>query len=499
MARGRARTDSSASKQTMNVNSKKRPNEEQHQTLSKKLKAKQEGKTASKTETYIQASVKCIGGQKKVGQTSILHYIYKSSLGQSIHAQLRQCLQEPFVRSLGTYKLHRTASPFDRRVTCLEWHPTHPTTVAVGSKGGDIILWDYDMLNKRTFIQGMGPGDAISGMKFNQFNTNQLFTSSIWGATTLRDFSGSVVQVFAKTNSWDYWYCCLDVSVSRQMLVTGDNTGRLLLLGLDGHEIFKEKLHKAKVTHAEFNPRCDWLMATSSVDATVKLWDLRNIKDKSSYIAELPHEKPVNSVYFNPTDSTKLLTTDQRNQLRVYCSYDWSKPYQIIIHPHRQFQHLTPIKATWHPMYDLIVAGRYPDDQVLVNDKRTIDIYDANSGGIVHQLRDPNAAGIISLNKFSPAGDVLASGMGYNILIWNREDTLNSVNRKQTVEKVEDSGGRPGTSRSQHRTQQHTNRDRRAAADDAKLKKKLSSLSSTETKSKTKSKTECKTSKAKKK
>ncbi|XP_042600019.1 DNA damage-binding protein 2 [Cyprinus carpio] len=497
MARGTAQTDSSASKQTKNVNSKKRPNEEQTQTLSKKQKAKNEGKTAQKTETYIQASVKWIGGQKKVGQTSILHYIYKSSLGQSIHAQLRQCLQEPFIRSLRAYKLHRTASPFDRRVTCLEWHPTHPTTVAVGSKGGDIILWDYDMLNKRTFIQGMGPGDAITGMKFNQFNTNQLFVSSIWGATTLRDFTGSVVQVFAKTDSWDYWYCCVDVSVSRQMLVTGDSTGRLHLLGLDGHEIFKEKLHKAKVTHAEFNPRCDWLMATSSVDATVKLWDLRNIKDKSSYITELLHEKPVNSAYFNPTDSTKLLTTDQRNQIRVYCSYDWSKPYQIIVHPHRQFQHLTPIKATWHSMYDLIVAGRYPDDQVLVNDKRTIDIYDANSGGIVHQLRDPNAAGIISLNKFSPAGDVLASGMGYNILIWNREDKLNSVNGKQTMETVEDSGGRPGTSRSQRSTQQRTNRDRRAAADDAKLKKKLSS--STEAKSKTKSKTECKTSKAKKK
>lgn len=49
-------------------------------------------------------------------------------------------------------------------------------------------------------------------------------------------------------------------------------------------------------------------------------------------------------------------------------------------------------------MYDLIVAGRYPDDQVLPNDKRTIDIYDANSGGLVHQLRDPNAAGIISVS-----------------------------------------------------------------------------------------------------
>ncbi|XP_050990707.1 DNA damage-binding protein 2 isoform X1 [Labeo rohita] len=506
MARGRAQTDSSASRQTKKVNSKKRPNEEKPQTLSKKLKAKQEGKAASKAETYIQASVKWIGGQKKVGQTSILHYIYKSSLGQSIHAQLRQCLQEPFIRSLGTYKLHRTASPFDRRVTCLEWHPTHPSTVAVGSKGGDIILWDYDVLNKRTFIQGKGAGDFIGGMKFCPTDVSKIFVASGDGTVSVQSFEGLQNQILSRTpdcghdhHDLCYWYCCLDVSVSRQMLATGDNTGRLLLLGLDGHEIFKEKLHKAKVTHAEFNPRCDWLMATSSVDSTVKLWDLRNIKDKSSYIAELPHEKPVNSAYFNPTDSTKLLTTDQRNQIRVYCSYDWSKPYQIIIHPHRQFQHLTPIKATWHPMYDLIVAGRYPDDQVLVNDKRTIDIYDANNGSLVHQLRDPNAAGIISLNKFSPAGDVLASGMGYNILIWNGENTLNGVNRKQTTERVEDSEGRPGTSRSQRSTQQRTNRDRRAAADDAKLKKKLASLSSTETKSKTKSKTESKTSKAKKK
>lgn len=49
MARGTAQTDSSASKQTKNVNSKKRPNEEQTQTLSKKQKAKNEGKTAQKT------------------------------------------------------------------------------------------------------------------------------------------------------------------------------------------------------------------------------------------------------------------------------------------------------------------------------------------------------------------------------------------------------------------------------------------------------------------
>lgn len=33
------------------------------------------------------------------------------------------------------------------------------------------------------------------------------------------------------------WYCCVDVSVSRQMLVTGDNVGNLILLGLDGKKV----------------------------------------------------------------------------------------------------------------------------------------------------------------------------------------------------------------------------------------------------------------------
>ncbi|XP_017547458.1 DNA damage-binding protein 2 isoform X2 [Pygocentrus nattereri] len=460
--------------------------------LSKKLKTRRDGKT--KTETHSQAGVKWTGGLKKCTHLSIPHYIYKSSLGEGIRSHLRQCLQEPFIRLLDSYRLQRTASPFDRRVTCLEWHPSHPSTLAVGSKGGDIILWDYDVLNKTTFIQGMGAGGSVTGMKFNQFNTNQLFTSSVGGTTALWDFNGSMIRVFAQTDSWDYWYCCVDVSVSRQMLVTGDNGGRLLLLGLDGKEIFGEKLHKGKVTHAEFNPRCDWLMVTASVDSTVKLWDLRNIKDKSSFLHEMVHKKPVNSAYFNPTDSTKLLTTDQMNEIRIYSSCDWSKPAQVIVHPHRQFQHLTPIKATWHPIYDLIVAGRYPDDRVFPDDERTVDVFDANTGRLVHQLRDPNTHGIVSLNKFSPVGDALASGMGYNILIWKQDDTVSHMPGRQREEETE-AGGRAGNSRARQGNPLRPRSERRETADGAKLKKKLES---TETKSRAKSKTRCKTQENKK-
>ncbi|XP_059578813.1 DNA damage-binding protein 2 isoform X4 [Alligator mississippiensis] len=276
---------------------------------------------------------------------SIIHYIYQNMLGGSIRPQLRQCLQLPFLRSLASYRPFRTASPFDRRVTCLEWHPTHPSTVAVGSKGGDIILWDYEVLNKTCFIKGMGAGGAITGMKFNPFNPSQLYTSSIAGTTTLQDFNGSTLRVFTSTEDWDFWYCSVDVSASCRTVVTGDNVGNVVLLSTGGDEIWKLKLHKKKVTHVEFNSRCDWLLATASVDQTVKIWDLRNIKDKTSFLHMLPHDKPVNAAYFSPTDGAKLLSTDQHSEIRVYSSSDWSKPQHLIPHPHRQFQHLTPIKV----------------------------------------------------------------------------------------------------------------------------------------------------------
>ena len=87
------------------------------------------------------------------------------------------------------------------------------------------------------------------------------------------------------------------------MLVTGSKAGDLLLWDVNDL-CFKEKTegigsggnitaikfhphdhnlchHKNKVTHAEFSPREPWLLCTASVDHTVKMWDIRNIKDKT--------------------------------------------------------------------------------------------------------------------------------------------------------------------------------------------------------------------------
>lgn len=41
----------------------------------------------------------------------------------------------------------------------MAWHPTHPSTLAVGSKGGDIMLWNFGIKDKPTFIKGVSSSD----------------------------------------------------------------------------------------------------------------------------------------------------------------------------------------------------------------------------------------------------------------------------------------------------------------------------------------------------
>lgn len=58
-------------------------------------------------------------------------------------------------------------------------------------------------------------------------------------------------------------------------------------------------------------------------------------------------------------------------------------------------------QATWHPRYDLIVVGRYPDPKFpgyTLNELRTVDVFDGNTGEMVCQIYDPNASGIISVS-----------------------------------------------------------------------------------------------------
>ena len=206
-------------------------------------------------------------------------------------------------------------------------------------------------------------------------------------------------------------------------MVAGNNKGVVTLLSLEGEKIWDKKLHKAKCNFVQFSERQSWMMVTTSTGAgtgSVKVWDIRNIRGPESALAELHHDKAVNSAYFSPQSGDKLLTTDQHSQLRVYQAPHFSL-VRTIPHPHRQFQHLTPIKACWHPLADIVFAGRYPDPNFPdyhAGELRTIDFFCPETGQLLHGLHQPGLGQIISLSQFNCAGDKMISGMAGTVLVW---------------------------------------------------------------------------------
>ena len=343
-------------------------------------------------------------------------------------------------------RVFKVVSPFSRRTTALAWSPHEPAVCAAGSKGGAVIIWNYNRDQFEAAMDTDHPGGSIQHMKFDLYNKRKLYTCSIDGtfmSRVFREGSGSqnhLAQKFLDTGSYENWYTSFDVSFVGRTMLAGSNLGTVTLMTQDrGEKLWQQKLHKKKVSFIRFSPREPWLFVTASIDHTVKIWDIRTLggKEKPDCLQCLEHEKGVNNAEFSNVDGTRLLTTDQHSQLRIYRSPHWTLE-SVLPHPHRQFQHLTPVKAVWHPLVDLVVVGRYPDQAfagTLPGELRTIDIFDADTGKIIYQKSEPGLNKIMSLNQFSPSGDALLSCAGQDILVWKQKPEDLEVEYSKKVER----------------------------------------------------------------
>ena len=345
--------------------------------------------------------------------SSILQALHATKLHglQRASVYVEKCARARFLDNSQYWKVYKTASPFTRRVTCARWHPHYSDVVAFGAHSGDIVLWHYDRPEVTDpVISGVGMGyGCITEMRFHPDNANMLYTTSVDGRFRLQDFEGRHSQVYLDTMDIAFWWCSFDFSRDHNVIVVGDNHGNAALLDSDGQSIgtFK-RLHKQKIKHIDFCPVRSWTMATSSVDRTVAIWDIRFLKERlindsvnvksPEPMAVVKHGGPVASCYFDPIHGSRLLTTAQNDEIRVYDSHDtWKEPAIIVKHPHRHFQHMTDIRATWHPLYpDLCVIGRYPGKED--EDKtRSVDFIDLTSGARVGYFNSPQLSKIIQV------------------------------------------------------------------------------------------------------
>ncbi|XP_059153202.1 DNA damage-binding protein 2-like isoform X2 [Physella acuta] len=356
---------------------------------------------------------------------NVFHLLLQNTMRCSPFEKKQSFARNQVISELQEYDIVYGDHPFSNRITTIDWHPRIDNLFCVGAKHGDIGFYrlapeSISQTKQIKVFNGIGPGGYISAFKFHATDDNKFYTSSLDGKVCLRDLEKDYAeeQVFLNTCSWEHWYCSLDVHKSDNYLVAGANNGLTHLLSKSGEPIWQKRLHNQKVSHLEFSPREPYLLCSASLDHTVRMWDLRMMIDKKP-LDSLKHDKGINSAYFSLTDGTRLLTTDQGDELRVYRAPFWHLE-TTIKHPHRFFQHLTPIKACWHPLADVIVCGRFPDNRQhpQYGDRRAIDVFDATSTSVQANIMSSQQNGIISLCKFNNTGDKLLSAMGYNLHIW---------------------------------------------------------------------------------
>eukprot|EP00057_Strongylocentrotus_purpuratus_P028524 XP_011682998.1 PREDICTED: DNA damage-binding protein 2 [Strongylocentrotus purpuratus] len=367
--------------------------------------------------------------------SNIVHRIFRHTTGQRFKQSLRQATIQPFVQQLSEFRVSHGASPFERRVTALEWHPKHPTMLAVGSKGGDLMLWDYSKgQDGWNVVQGIGKGGSVQALRYDLSDPSWIFTSSIDGMVSRLSFDGQPKKIYLNTNDWNHWYCSVDINYTDSVLTAGDNNGNVVLMSRQGEEMWKYRLHKQKVTHCEFNRRCPWLLVTASTDKTVKMWDIRQKLD----VEEKENEEAIIIRGSRESVSPSITPMDLLSSNIVHRIFrhttGQSELMNSFIFPNLCSFLSSPWQATWHPFQNLIVVGRYPDATLegFEHDTvRSIDAYDVSSGELVCRLMDQCATGIQSLNVFNPSGDALATGMGLYTLIWQNADIRSQVREEQ--------------------------------------------------------------------
>ena len=376
-------------------------------------------------------------------------------------------------RAFSSYESFLSVSLFNRRTECVVFHPCSDQLLAA-SHGGEIALVkdltglsllrspDPSDIDGRVAMlrQGIGKGGSIVHMHMSRDGELLTFAShdcSLVQAHLSYEGRGERggrdqgrydlhEREIANTGDYDHWFTCSAASESTSALLATDNKGFLHLFDVrEAHSMGSLRIHNShKISHIDVH-RNGFVFATASNDKTSRVFDLRFLRQEEGIkaspmasphrreLAIYSHEGVVSSCAFSPTEDL-LLTTAQNDELRVHSlseAGELSPPRVILKHSHRFYQHISIIKAVWHPVAPgLVAVGRYDTG-------RGLDMIDVSSPSFVPaddedladyasvNLQAKSVDTILCVNAFSRNGDYLASGTSSAVVLWRHRRSRN--------------------------------------------------------------------------
>ena len=255
-------------------------------------------------------------------------------------------------------------------------------------------------------------------------------------------------------------------SPSNKWIVTGGTHNRLIVWEADGTQLYTLEAHNGSILDVEYHPIDDNILASSSIDGTVKLWQIESDRSPTFLTVLKGHDQPIADFDFSPDgnfiatasdDGTAKLWRVAENKPQVLATFktnsdstrtdirikhvSFSPDGRILVVGDNQGTlglwqvedeensiALAQFQAHEKAIRDISFAPE-GEEILSVSEEGTIKIWDMSD---LDNLADPEPKSIldnrgipVNTAQFSPNGEFVASsGDDRTIKIWNREGLL---------------------------------------------------------------------------
>ncbi|KAA8522906.1 hypothetical protein F0562_009329 [Nyssa sinensis] len=298
------------------------------------------------------------------------------------------------------------------RILALRFFPTNDMKmIVVGNKFGNVGFWNVDsnMEDGNGIYLYRPHSGPVSGIVIQPFSLSKMFTCCYDGIIRLMDVEK---EAFDLVYSSDYAIFSLSQRQNDiKSLYFGEGQGGLSIWDeRTGKSSNSWNLHEDRINTVDFNSENNNIMATSSTDGSVCIWDLRNIAaNRPKFLKMVSHKRAVHSAYFSPSGSC-LATTSIDDKVGLLSGPNY-EDISMIYHYNQTGRWISSFRGIWGWDDSYIFIG---------NMKRGVDVVSVAQRKNVTTLESPHMSAIPCRFDAHPykVGMLAGATSGGQVYVW---------------------------------------------------------------------------------